>query len=1040
MNNINTEQKRASNPLTSVWVSASAGSGKTKVLTDRVLNLLLMTGQPEKLLCLTFTKAAAAEMANRIGSILKKWAVCSENDLVKDLIDLRDETPDADLILKARRLFAKVLEAKGGMKIMTIHSFCQSVLKRFPLEAGVSPDFEIIDDRTANTLLNDTLNTIFLMPEFMPDIQLLARYQTPDGLVKLLRELFSYRAKLLKLRDKNSLSTLIHQLKQSLGLAKYDTENEIISDCFDLDTWSDIQEKYLTQTGKIRKHKENDDIAQKAAEIVQDIKNLKLVQLTEKLLHLAYAVLEEYQRQKKAKGFLDYADLIDITKNLLERSHAAAWVLFKLDGGVDHILVDEAQDTNPDQWAIVRLISEEFFAGVDHHDSLRTIFAVGDKKQSIYSFQGADPNEFERMRLFFENKIKSSENDFETVPFNLSFRSTKPILDVVNALLKNPDAKSGVLWQGEEAFHLPYRDKDAGLVEIWPVEQTIETDEPPPWKPPVERVQNQSSLSRLAEKVADKIATMIRSQEILESQNRPIKAGDFLILVQRRNQFVTDLVRALKSKNIPVAGIDRLNLSTHIAIQDLIAAAKFVLLPEDDLNLACLLKSPLIKMTEDDLFKAAYDRKEKSLWDRIQSLFPNTAKKLEELLALADKVPPYEFFAFILGPFGGRKAFLARLGSEAGEAINEFLNLLLSFEKDDIPDLETFVRLMTTQEIEIKRDMESAQNAVRIMTVHGSKGLQGNIVFLPQTRTLKYQRSPFVWIEGIPLWIPNQGLSSALTDELLDEAKEQALFENHRLLYVAVTRARDRLYICGYDGPKPPQTDNWYDLIQKSLKEYAEDSDKIIRISSPQMEQVKAPVSESAVKTSDLPAWAHLPPPAEPVPPKPLSPSKPSDEEPVTDSPLSAGQAAAMARGQFIHSLLQYLPEIPQDKWHTAIERLKPKGIDIPDHLMDLLTAEKFAPIFGENSLAEVPVVGVWNNLAFSGQIDRLVVSDTEVWIVDFKTNRHVPQTETEVPKIYQNQLKAYRGLISQIFSDKVIRTFLLWTENLNLMEIHDEN
>ena len=1040
MIDINADQRRASNPLTSVWVSASAGSGKTKVLTDRVLNLLLMTGEPEKLLCLTFTKAAAAEMANRIGTILKKWAVCPEPDLVQNLIELRNETPDADLIIKARRLFAKVLEAKGGMKIMTIHSFCQSVLKRFPLEAGVSPDFEIIDDRTADHLLNDTLNSVLLMPEFAPDIQLLARYQTPDGLIELLQEMFSFRSKLMKLRERSSLSTLIYQLKQHLNLTKYDTERDIVSEWFDWEQWPEIRKQYLTNAGVVKKYKEKDPIGPKVMEVNQDVKNLNLIRISEKLLHLAYSVLEQYQRQKTARGLLDYGDLIDITKHLLERSHAAAWVLFKLDGGVDHILVDEAQDTNPDQWAIVRLIAEEFFAGADYHDAVRTIFAVGDKKQSIYSFQGADPNEFERMRLFFENKIKSSENDFETVPFNLSFRSTQPILDVVNALLKNPNAADGVLWNGEEAFHLPYRAQDAGLVEIWPVEKSLSSDEPPPWKPPVERIQNQSSCTRLAEKIADKIQTLIRSKEILESQNRPIMAGDFLILVQRRNQFVSDLVRSLKERNIPVAGIDRLNLSTHIAVQDLIAAAKFVLLPDDDLNLACLLKSPLFKMTEEELFTVAYDRGEHSLWDRVQKLFPAIAERLNELLALADKVPPYEFFAFILGPFGGRKSILARLGSEAGEAIDEFLNLILSFEKNDIPNLETFVRFMTTQEIEIKRDMESAQNAVRIMTVHGSKGLQGNIVFLPQTRYIKPERPPFVFINDIPVWVPNQGLSSLTTDELLEEAKGKGRDENHRLLYVAVTRARDRFYICGYDGKNETKTENWYDLICASLKGRATNSDGIIRISSPQIRVVDPTDNKESNPPQKLPDWARLPAPVEPIPPKPLSPSKPTEEEPVTDSPLSAGQAAAMARGQFIHGLLQYLPEIPRERWDTAIKRLKPQNIDVPENLTSLLTSKEFAPVFGENSLAEVPVVGVFENKAFSGQIDRLVVREKEVWIVDFKTNRHVPQTATEVPKIYKNQLRAYRGLISQIFSDKVIRTFLLWTENLNLMEIHDEN
>ncbi|MDY6407705.1 MAG: 3'-5' exonuclease, partial [Pseudomonadota bacterium] len=635
---------------------------------------------------------------------------------------------------------------------------------------------------------------------------------------------------------------------------------------------------------------------------------------------------------------------------------------------------------------------------------------------------------------------KESENYFETIPFNLSFRSTKPILDVVNNVLKNPSGRQGILSPGEEAFHISYREKEAGLVEIWPLEQHKATDALPPWKPPVERIQGQSSLTRLADKIADKISQMLQEKEILKSQNRPIVAGDFLILVQRRNQFVTDLVRALKEKNIPVAGIDRLNLSSHIAVQDLIAAAKFALLPEDDLNLACLLKSPLIKMTEDELFQVAYHREGKSLWSSVQEVFPKIALILTDWLNHADKCPPYEFFDYILGPCGGKKALIARLGGEANEAINEFLNLVLSFEQTHIPALENIVRLMNAQDIEIKRDMESSQNAVRIMTVHGSKGLQGNIVFLPQTRYIKPNRSSFVWINGIPLWVPNQELSSLKTDEILDMNKAKNADENHRLLYVALTRARDRLYICGYDGAKKPSDDNWYDLICGSLKQYTPDADGIIRISSEQTEAVTPTDSEITPTLAALPDWAYRPAQTETTPQKPLNPSHSTDQEPTPDSALSSEQAMAMARGSFIHRLLQYLPEIPPDKWAIAIQRLKPTDIDIPDNLEALLHSEKFAPLFGKGSVAEVPVVGVWQNQAISGQIDRLIVREKEVWIVDFKTNRHVPKTNAEVPKMYQNQLRAYRGLISQIFSDKVVRTFLLWTENLTLMEIENEN
>lgn len=1038
MIDIDKMQRRASNPLSSIWVSASAGSGKTKVLSDRVLNLLLLNGRPEKLLCLTFTKAAASEMANRVTDILQKWAVCSDEELSKNIENLTGEIPDKDILIRARRLFAEVLETPGGMKIMTIHSFCQSVLKRFPLEAGIPPNFDIIDDKKAQALLSEALTDVLEQQDFLEDIRLLAGYQTLDQLTALLQDLMDYRGQLLELRAKNSLETLIYESKRNFNIEKYQSEKQIIEDSFSIDEWSGIRHTFLKKDGTPLKKMLENPTAIQAAEIVEKIKNFKLVRLTSALLHLAYTILTVYQNKKQAAGLLDYDDLISSTKGLLEKSHAAAWVLFKLDGGIDHILVDEAQDTNPDQWTIIRLLAEEFFSGEDYHDSVRTIFAVGDKKQSIYSFQGADPAEFERMRLFFEKKVTASENEFETIPFNLSFRSTRPVLELVNRVLNNPQARKGVLPRNEDATHIANRSDDAGLVEIWPTEEPSVIDEPLPWKPPVERIRNQSALSRLAEKVVAKIRKMIDEKEILESVGRPIQAGDFLILVQRRNQFVSEVVRLLKENNIPVAGIDRLNLGTNIAVQDLMAAAQFALLPEDDLNLACLLKSPLIQLTEDELFNLAYGREKESLWQRVQRLSPQKAIILNNILNQADKIPPYEFFAYILGPSGGRKNFVARLGDEVNETLDEFLNLVLSFEQNDTPSLQCFVDWMNNQKkIEIKRDMESSQNAVRIMTVHGSKGLQGNIVFLPQTNALKRQRSPFLWVNGIPLWLPNQEMKSQATQILTEAADDAEDDESRRLLYVALTRARDRLYICGYKNNKTVNSCCWYDLIRESLENYPADDDGIIRIKSLQKKKVVPSSSDIQKKTlQPLPDWADKPAPQEELPYKPLSPSKPDGIVYEQNSVVSVGQATAMRRGTFIHQLLQYLPDVPVDKWNTVIQRLKPEDIDIPNNLETLLKTKEFQHVFGSHSLAEVPIVGVWKNKGISGQIDRLIIQDDTVLIVDFKTNRNVPSCTDNVPEIYKDQLDAYRGLIKNIFPDKIVKTYLLWTENLTLMEI----
>ena len=1040
MIDVNKEQRRAANPTSSVWVCASAGSGKTKVLTDRVLNLLLMTGQPEKILCLTFTKTAAAEMANRINNVLKSWVIMPEKDLIKTIENLSGDYPDEETIKKARRLFALTLETPGGMKIMTIHIFSQSNLKRFPLEAGVSPHFEVMDETSATDMLNMMTHEALKNPSLKEDIALLSSYLDEESLNGLLKEILSYRTQLIKLIENGQLKNILLKLKQYFNIDKYQSENQIILENYTSEEWPLKCKEYLySDKSGIKKRCKNPAEAEIVWATEQKYRAYRCVEATSALLNIAYYIIELYERQKNETALLDYDDLIDYTGHLLNSANNAAWVLYKLDNGIDHILVDEAQDTNPKQWMIIRKLAEEFFSGEGRSDSIRTIFAVGDKKQSIYSFQGADPEEFERMRHFFEQKVTQSQNDFATVPFNFSFRSTEPVLRLVNFLLKYPPASAGVLSENEDGHHLAFREFDAGLVEIWPLEEAKKTDTPEGWKPPIERTPFQSPISRLAEKIAKKINHLITSKEILKSANRPIEAGDFLILVQRRNQFVNELVRFLKEYRIPVAGVDRLTLTNYIAVQDLLGMAKFALLPEDDLNLAEILKSPLLRLSEDDLFKICYNRGTDSVYDRVKKLYPQTAEYLAEIMDKADKVPPFEFFSYILSILDGRKNFEARLGPEVNEALDEFLNLALTYERNNIASLQSFLKWIGDKEIEIKRDMEQSDlNAVRIMTVHGSKGLQGNIVFLPDTRYVPSKRPSVMWTKnGLPIWIPKAAYRTEEMAQIIDDWDLNQMREYRRLLYVAVTRPKDRLYICGYNNKTAATKGNWYDLITEALP-YTPDEDGIIRFSSEQTKPIESQKNEKIIDEMPitLPDWIDKPAPDEPMPSKPLRPSVLETDETAEQSALDASRLHSIRRGIFIHKLLQHLPAIPADKRKDVAEKLKPDDIDIPPALFHLMESEDFKHLFGPTSLAEVPVVGVVDNLAVSGQIDRLVVLEKQVLIVDYKSNYRVPQNIDDIPQNYKKQLNSYKALLKNIFPDKVVKTYLLWTQNLTWMEI----
>ncbi len=1039
---ITQKQQTAAHPLNSVWVSASAGSGKTKVLTDRVLNLLLTGTPPEKLLCLTFTKAAAAEMSNRITSTLKLWAIQSDEELTSLLKELRGFYPSNEMLKIARSLFVKVLETPGGLKIMTIHSFCQSILKRFPIEARISPQFEVIDEVKSHALMQQAINETFLDARSKQQTAILSDYLYEKSIKSIFDMILQNQSTLEeRLATYKDINLLKNNLKKYFKIQNYNSKIEIISEHFNPEEFNKLRALYLTQKDTVKKTQEKEPKAFLMFDTVNNLKSFQLVEVTVALTNLIQYILKKYKTLKKEESFLDYSDLISITKNLLKKSGMSDWVLFKLDGGIDHILIDEAQDTNPEQWEIIRLIAEEFFSGLGREtEHVRTIFAVGDKKQSIYSFQGADPDEFERMHTFFKNRVLSSEKKFETVPLNMSFRSTDAVLKLVNMLLSNPKARSGLLNQGEEAIHIPFRANDAGLVEIWPLEQPLEKEDTPSWSFP-EPNKTPSAVTMLAEKIATKIKQMV-GNELLESKGRPIEPGDIMILVRKRNKIVAEIVRALKEKNVPVAGVDRIVLTEHIAVQDLISVARFVLLPEDDLNLACLLKCPLFKISEEELFELAHNRGNHSLFTMVQKQCPDIAKKLNQILNQADKMPVFEFFSYLLGPLNGRKDFISRLGEEANEALDEFLSLTLNFETTEIPSLQNFLKWINNRKVEIKRDLDqSGINAVRIMTVHASKGLQGNIVFLPDTRSVPKAKDTFLWTkDNLPIWVASSQLKTQQIDDLYEDLDNLQFQEYNRLLYVALTRAKDRLYITGWDNRKTknPNKANWYDLILDSLPtEIKADADGIIRITSPQLKEVKKEsVQVEEEKNIVLPDFVFKNAISEGPLSKPLMPSKLDEEETESHSALGQDRAYALKRGTFIHQLLQYLPDVPENKRKEIALKLKPQDIDIPENLFDIFEKEEFKHLFSQNSQAEVPIVGVLNGQVISGQIDRLSICENDIYLIDFKSNKYVPKTHLDVPVTYQKQMKTYKDLLKKIFPDKVIHTYLLWTENLTLMEL----
>ncbi|MCA1973877.1 MAG: double-strand break repair helicase AddA, partial [Caenispirillum sp.] len=888
-------QRRAARADASVWVGASAGTGKTKVLTDRVLTLLLAGTAPDKILCLTFTKAAAAEMATRLATRLALWTTLPDAALTAQVEKLLGAAPSEDQVRLARRLFARVLDVPGGMKIQTIHSFCQALLRRFPLEAGVAPHFEVMDDRDAAEAMAEAQDYVLSQARAGADWELAESLAALTRLVHemkfpdLLAQLSTQRGRIRRmLAAHGGLPGAVAAVCRLLGVEPGERPEDVITracaddafdaaglrlcitalqggsakDCEKADVlaaflagevparvvaWADWCGVFLTAKGELRKtlatkavYKANpmaEEIltaeAERLCRLAARVKACTVASATAALLRIADAVLGRYEGWKRSRARMDYDDLIQTARRLLEDEGRAAWVLYKLDAGLDHLLIDEAQDTNPDQWAVVGAITREFFSGVGARDAVtRTVFAVGDRKQSIYSFQGADPDAFERMRKQFAAHVPAAGATWDEVPLEFSFRSTPAVLEAVDAVFTSTAAQDGVVLPGEAVRHIPFRKGQAGVVEVWPPVQPADLAEPDAWKPPIERITGDSAQTRLARLVARRIAAMVKGGERLASADRAIRPGDIMVLVRRRGPFVEDLVRALKELDVEVAGVDRMVLTEQMAVMDLMALGQFLLLPDDDLTLACVLKGPLIGLTEEELFTLAHGRMGR-LWAALadrqgaDDVYGRAYAALLDLLRRADFLRPHELFAHVLsGPLEGRRKLLGRLGWEAEDPIDEFLSMTLAYERTHAPSLQGFLHWFETGATEIKRDLEGGdRDAVRVMTVHGSKGLQAPVVFLPDCMQVPTTGPTLLWHgdgeDKLLLWPPNSDAAEDVCQGLKDEAKAAREREYRRLLYVAMTRAEDRLIVCGWETRKGRPAGCWYDLIRDAVEPLA---------------------------------------------------------------------------------------------------------------------------------------------------------------------------------------------------------------------------
>ena len=1132
-------QRSAINPEFSVWVSANAGTGKTHLLIDRITRLLLANVSPSRILCITFTRAAAAEMSTRLEGRLSRWGCIPEEKLINQLTKLLNRSPNPQEIGKARGLITEILDTPQGVHIRTIHSFCESLLARFPLESNLSPHFTVLDEQTSQDLLLESREQLLLESLSRKDLGLTTAFEHLMGLVNeqkfnnLLSELNNQRAKLSNLFAKHgSIANIVLVGRKLLGLAEDATREAILcsassDDAFDFSLlWSAAEElkrgsssdirrgeiilKWLTfdvqgransfegeyssafltkknqilsdtklVTRKIRMARL--DIphvlkteAKRVFNVQEQLRAIRIIEATQSVLTIGQVLLENYDKLKEQGAFLDYNDLIDRARHLLFRKGGVSWVHFKLDEGLDHILVDEAQDTSSTQWDVIFSLASDFFSGEGQRSKGQpTILGVGDEKQSIFSFQGAEPELFRAKGQAFENLARSSGLNWQSAQLQNSWRSVSAILEVVDSVFQGQDPRSSLLFGASESMqHKTMRIGQAGLVELWPIEKPENIPDINPWDTPFSQLEFETPDARLANKIAEKINKWLTSGERLLSANRPIEPGDILILVRTRGRFYEEMIRAMKSRDIPVSGRDKMILTEHLAVMDLMALGKFFLLPEDDLNLATVLKGPLINLTEDQLFLLASSR-EKSLWKELlargddDSAFNKARTYLTNMLEFGDKLPPFEFFSKILNQ-GGKEAIHSYLGADAEEPMDEFLSLALEFERKNVPSLQSFLHWMEKGAIEIKRDLEQEGKKVRIMTIHGAKGLQSEIVFLPDTCSVPTQHSidQFCWFEGGcntedgVLWPPFVSDETIVTQKAKNSAKLKKFCEYQRLLYVAMTRARDRLYIAGYQGKKDPPKNCWYDLIENGInrlenvmKIHGNRGEVILRYEHHQINSPEERGSEkkSTFQSKNLPSWVFKS--IDDLPKEmALTFGSRLDDKSPTQSPRRDGGEKRFKKGLLIHSLLQLLPETSLKNRRMIAETFSrkfsknfKKGMleKIIDDCLSIIEDKKFSELFGPESQAEVSIAGTINTkngpMPFSGRVDRLLVEKKKVTIIEFKTDQLPSASIKYVPRQYLYQLACYRAVLSKIYKGCKIVCLLLWTEKLKAIEVPEK-
>lgn len=1109
----------ASDPAAHVWVSASAGTGKTRSLVARVLRLLLAGALPSQLFAITFTRTAAAEMQRRVFATLAQWTGLEDGALDAALAEL-GETPSPELRARARALLLEVLDAPRGLEIRTIHAAAQALIAAFPVEAGLPPRADPLDERAAAALRARALDQVLEaaagpagaalradferiaveageqalgthLPALLRAAPALAAIGSPEAVEPWLRRFVNLpvgpspqailEAAVVPPAFDDAALAAFRDVIAVAGRKDADRARACI------DSWpgwspaarvANLAELLNLVFDSNGNRRGTANIAKRliGGEVIFDrlfdavdrvretCRALAFVDHAGAWLRVGMAVGNRYRDLKRARAAVDFDDMVGLAADLLAADGAANAVAEALDREIRHILVDEAQDTSATQWRLIEALAAEFDTGLGQHGEFpRTRFVVGDFKQAIYSFQGTDPRVFLAVRDRWARATGDAGRPLRDVPLDRNFRSAPRILALVDKVLNDLGPEAIGLPPGTPL--VPHEAHRAGLparvLLLDPhvaASDTADRDEAGESElaDPAFATRIATSIAALLDPASPHHVTLIGR----DGEARPAAAGDVLILLRSRGDLMAALVRALHAERLPVAGVDRARLAEPLAARDLLSLIRFVLQPADDLALAEVLTSPLGGLDHEAIRRLRQPGQ--TLWQALAaSAEPALAAAqalLRDALARADFAGPHAFLEAVLAA-GGRAAMRARLGPEADEGIDSLLAEALAFEAEHAPTLQGFLAHVSSLGDPLSRDPDSSPGMIRIMTVHGAKGLEAPIVVLADALTSREPRIDVVLAEAddlhapLPLIFGGNDRKPRPVAALAEAAAEASARERNRLLYVAMTRAEQVLLVAGQISAKEAATrakgegagTSWHDRIREAMAAMGATRADVapfgphLRLDDGAWPAPAA--SASSAPRPPLPDWATSAAPAETAA-RPFSPSAPAADDAPAPPPGPAQRAAAL-RGTLLHLLFEHLPGLPPAARAAAGRRLlEAGGAADPEPLLAdalaILDDPALAPLFGPDALAEAPIAGHVDGVTVAGTVDRLLVTPGRVTVLDFKTGLAVPADPASVHPAHLRQMAAYRAVLAAAFPGQAVEAMLLYTAGPRLHVLPD--